>query len=131
MEIRKTLRQMAGRPQLGAFFVTDFAAIGSFDPGMADQAIGHLRQVGGSNLVGFRHAAMAGAAGIPGIAVQVPADVASRLKVSPVVDCRCQDPRHVAHFQMQGVVEMSHPGGRWTRYGNLLMALTAYFFGGK
>ncbi len=131
MEIRKTWRQVARRPEFGAFFVARLTGIGRLDPGVADQAIRHLREVRAGHLAGFLHAAMAGAARISAIAAQLPADVARRLQVPSAVDHRGDEGRHVAHFQVQRVVEMSHPGGRRTRDDGVLVALPADLFGGK
>jgi hypothetical protein len=131
MEIRKARRQMVRRPEFGAPLVTGLAAIRSLDFGVAHQAIGHLRQVRLGHLAGFGHASMAGAACIAAIAAQMPPDIPGRLQVPFVVDGCRENARHVAHFQMQGVVEMSHPGGRWTRDDGILVTLVAELFGGK
>jgi hypothetical protein len=93
----------------------------------AHQAIGHLRQVGRVEPIRFRHAAMTSATRIPRIAIQAPANISRRLDVALQVDGSRDDSRHIARFQMQQVVEMSHPGGRWTRNAGILLAPTADF----
>ena len=86
MEIREALSEMAGGPQFRAFLMTGFATVGRLDFGVADQAIGHLRQVRGGYLSRFGHAAVTSATGISVVAAQMPADFPRWLQIPLVVD---------------------------------------------
>jgi hypothetical protein len=101
----------------------------SLDDGMANQAIGHLRQIGLGNLFGFGHPTMAGAAGVSGI--QVPAKVAGRLQVTATVDGCGDNRRDITHLQVKGVVEFHHPGGGWTRDLGIRVAFLTNVFRGE
>ena len=90
----------------GGFGVTIRATEGRIDLGVADQAIGHLWKGSASDGVGFLQTAMAGFAGIPG--VEHGADGAGGLEVIAVIDSGCEERRHAAHAQMEGVAEFVH-----------------------
>jgi hypothetical protein len=131
MEIREALRQMAGGPEFSAFLVARLTAIRSFDFRVTDQAIRHLREVCRIHLSRFGHAPMTGATCISVIVAQVPRNVPGWLEIKLVLDGGCENPGDVAHFQVKRVVEMSHPGGRWTRDNGILVALAADLFSRK
>jgi hypothetical protein len=78
------LRRMVRRPQFGAGAVALLATERQLDLAVANQTIGHLRQVGAAHGVGSVNAAMAGEAGVG--AVQLGAPVARLGKVLAAID---------------------------------------------
>src|ERR1035438_6535352 len=94
---------MIHRLQRGALFVAELATERRIDLVVADQAIGHLREVGFGERRRLLHAAMAGAAGIA--AVEMAAYVAGRRKISFRIDCGADYRSDVAERQVLLVIE--------------------------
>lgn len=114
---------MVGRTQLGAGPVALLATEWQLDLVVADQAIGHLGQVGAAHGVRGVDAAVARQAWVR--AVQVGPDVARRGEILAGVDGLGDDRRHVTHLQMFFVTEVREqsPGRRRNR--DALMARLA------
>ncbi len=117
------LRGMIGRPQFGIGPMALLATEGQLDLAVADQAIGHLRQVGTAHGVGRLDTAMAGEAEVR--AVQLSTQVARLGKVLAAIDGFGDYGRDVPKLQVLFVAEMRQTRlGRWRNRHTLVTRLT-------
>ena len=83
------LTRMVRWTQLYALEMAFFATEGVVDFGMADEAVGHARQMGCCREIGFFNAAVTGLAGVA--AVEMLSGIAGVPEVLSTVDCRRED----------------------------------------
>jgi hypothetical protein len=102
---------VAGRPQGSVFGVTILATERHLDLGMADEAIGHLREVRMSHLVRFFQPAVARFARIS--CMEMLPDVPGRLEVILMIDRARNVARDIAHAKVQRMAELRQR--HWSR----------------
>ena len=103
VRVHKIRRVAGGLQACDIFAVTSLTTERVLDLAVANQTIRHLRKRRMRYLVGFFQASMTCLAAIARI--QVAANVAGRLQIVVLINRQCQQRRHIAHLQMQGVAE--------------------------
>src|SRR5437016_8245891 len=102
------IRSMIGRLERRALGVAELATEGIVDLAVADQAIGHLREVRAGQRGRLLHAAMAGPARVA--AIEMPPDIAGRREISLRIDRRANHRRQIAHGKMLLMIETLEQG---------------------